>query len=256
MPVYIDGANSPLSQWLGLIHPSLRSLRMPAEIQNKKGQVLRMRVGHPIKKRDLTGFESHDQLARFLRAKSYAMGAAYEVQRDLFKGLRFPKRQAEVAPAADAATLAREMEGLADAKLFSHQEFDVFYAAAELIPHTLREIGRCRELTFRAVGEGTNKALDLDEYDLYYQHLILWDRNAQALAGAYRVGEGWEIMERYGARGFYTRSLFRMRKGFHPCAPVQRVELGRSFIVPGLPAQADAVVFAMEGHFGGAVEVQ
>ncbi|MCH1574949.1 MAG: lysophospholipid acyltransferase family protein [Flavobacteriales bacterium] len=231
VPVYIDGANSPLSQWLGLIHPSLRSLRMPAEIQNKKGQVLRMRVGHPIKKRDLTGFESHDQLARFLRAKSYAMGAAYEVQRDLFKGLRFPKRPVPVAAAIDTKLLCQEMEELADAKLFSHQEFDVFYASAERIPQTLKEIGRCREMTFRAVGEGTNKALDLDEYDLYYQHLLLWDREANALAGAYRVGEGWEIMERYGARGFYTRSLFRMRKGFHPVLR-SSVELGRSFIVP------------------------
>lgn len=230
VPVYIDGANSHLSQWLGLIHPSLRSLRMPAEIQNKKGQVLRMRIGHPIKKRDLAGFESHDQLARFLRAKSYAMGAAYDVQRDLFKGLRFPKRPVELAPAMPMDSLSREMDALADVKLFSHQEFDVFYVAAERIPQMLKEIGRCRELTFRAVGEGTNKALDLDEYDLYYQHLLLWDREAKRLAGAYRVGEGWEIMERYGARGFYTRSLFRMRKGIFPVLK-SSVELGRSFIV-------------------------
>ena len=230
VPVYIDGANSHLSQWLGLIHPSLRSLRMPAEIQNKKGQVLRMRIGHPIKKRDLAGFESHDQLARFLRAKSYAMGAAYDVQRDLFKGLRFPKRPVELAPAIPMDSLSREMDALADVKLFSHQEFDVFYVAAERIPQMLKEIGRCRELTFRAVGEGTNKALDLDEYDLYYQHLLLWDREAKRLAGAYRVGEGWEIMERYGARGFYTRSLFRMRKGIFPVLK-SSVELGRSFIV-------------------------
>ena len=81
------------------------------------------------------------------------------------------------------------------------------------------------------MGEGTNRSRDLDEYDLYYQHLILWDRDAKRLAGAYRVGEGWEIMERYGARGFYTRSLFRMRKGIHPVLR-QSVELGRSFIVP------------------------
>ena len=189
-----------------------------------------MRIGHPIKKRDLAGFESHDQLARFLRAKSYAMGAAYDVQRDLFKGLRFPKRPVELAPAMPMDSLSREMDALADVKLFSHQEFDVFYVAAERIPQMLNEIGRCRELTFRAVGEGTNKALDLDEYDLYYQHLLLWDREAKRLAGAYRVGEGWEIMERYGARGFYTRSLFRMRKGIFPVLK-SSVELGRSFIV-------------------------
>jgi len=231
VPVYIDGANSPLSQWLGLIHPSLRSLRMTADLQNKKGQVLRMRIGHPIRQRDLSGLESHDQLARFLRAKSYAMGAAYEVQKDWFKGVRMPKRPVPLAAPVAPELLSGEMDAIQGNKLFSHQEFDVFFTSAEHIPHTLKEIGRSREWTFREVGEGTHKAVDLDEYDLYYQHLILWDREATRLAGAYRVGEGWEIMERYGARGFYTHSLFRMKKGFHPILK-ESVELGRSFIVP------------------------
>ena len=53
------------------------------------------------------------------------------------------------------------------------------------------EIGRLRELTFRAVGEGTGQHKDLDVYDRYYRHLVLWDDAALEIAGAYRLGEVW-----------------------------------------------------------------
>ncbi len=231
VPVYIDGANSPLFQLLGLIHPSLRSLRVAAELRNKKGYILRMRIGRAIRKRDLEGLEGNEQLARFLRARTYALGAAFEVRREFFVGFRLPKSPVPIEERQRQEHLTAEVADIAGLKLFDHGEFDIYLAPATRIPCLLEEIGRCREETFRAVGEGTNRSLDLDEYDLYYQHLILWDRAAGKLAGAYRIGEGWVIMERYGARGFYPHSLFRMRAGFSPVLEAS-VELGRSFIVP------------------------
>jgi len=66
--------------------------------------------------------------------------------------------------------------------------------------------------------------------------LFLWDKAAKRLAGAYRVGEGWVIMERFGPRGFYIHSLFRMRKGFEPVLR-KGLELGRSFIHPDYQRQ-------------------
>lgn len=236
VPVYIDGANSALFQLLGLIHPSLRSLRVAAEISNKKGRVMRMRVGRPLRTADLAGFSGTERLARFLRAKSYALGTAFDVERDHFKGVRALKRVEEVAPPVAADQLEREVATLADLKLFDHGALEVYLAPARRIPQLLQEIGRCREVTFRAVGEGTNRARDLDEHDYYYQHLVLWDAGEQRLAGAYRIGEGWVIMERYGVRGFYTHSLFRMRKGFHPVLKAA-LELGRSFIHPDYQRQ-------------------
>jgi putative hemolysin len=121
------------------------------------------------------------------------------------------------------------VEGMEDLRLNRQGEFDLFLAGSHRIPTVLREIGRLREETFRAVGEGTNKAIDLDEFDIYYDHLFLWDRVAGRVAGAYRIGDGRHIMERYGRRGFYTHTLFRMGR------PMDRVlrrsfELGRSFI--------------------------
>jgi putative hemolysin len=95
----------------------------------------------------------------------------------------------------------------------------------------MNEIGRIRETTFRLVGEGTNQQLDIDEYDLYYYQMFIWDEEEKKIVGAYRVGKGNEIMLQYGIRGFYIQSLFRINRRFYPILS-QALELGRSFIVP------------------------
>lgn len=95
----------------------------------------------------------------------------------------------------------------------------------------LREIGRLRELSFRAVGEGTGQALDIDAYDLYYQHLILWDAQAQEIVGAYRFGLGCRIMESRNEAAFYSHTLFQFSPAMVRHLP-QALELGRSFVQP------------------------
>ncbi len=96
-------------------------------------------------------------------------------------------------------------------------------------PHIVREIGRLREITFRANGEGTGKARDLDRFDAYYTHLVLWNDERQEIAGAYRICNVQEVLRRYGMRGLYTTSLFRFQpKFFAKVGPA--LELGRSFI--------------------------
>lgn len=229
VPVWFDGANSLVFHVLGMIHPNLRTLALPKEMLRMRGRSVRMRIGKPIAAKDIAAFTSVEQLARFLRAKTYALGSGVQVKRELFSPLRFPQRPKEIAEALPADKLVAEIAGLDDLKLNSQGEFDLYLAPTGRIPNILREIGRLRELTFRAVGEGTNKSIDLDEFDLYYDHLFLWDREKQRLAGAYRIGNGARIMSRYGKRGFYTYTLFRMDR------PMDRVlrrsfELGRSFI--------------------------
>ena len=67
-------------------------------------------------------------------------------------------------------------------------------------PTVLREIGRLREQTFRKVGEGTGSRRDLDKFDHYYQHLILWDEDKLTIAGAYRLGEVNNILQKKGLK--------------------------------------------------------
>jgi putative hemolysin len=99
-----------------------------------------------------------------------------------------------------------------------------------LIPNILNEIGRLREITFREVGEGTNRSIDIDEYDLYYNQMFIWDEDEHRIVGAYRLGKGKDIMEQLGRRGFYLHSLFRISENFKPILN-ESIELGRSFVI-------------------------
>jgi putative hemolysin len=95
----------------------------------------------------------------------------------------------------------------------------------------MQEIGRLRELTFRTVEEGTGQSQDIDKYDVYYGHLVLWDEQDLEIVGAYRIGEGNNIMKSKGAEGFYTHSLFDYKSEFIPYLE-EGLELGRSFVQP------------------------
>src|SRR3954447_7483088 len=113
--------------------------------------------------------------------------------------------------------------------LLTAGELRVYCTGAESIPCVLREIGRLRESTFRAAGEGTGKCADLDAFDAWYLHLFVWDARAEAVVGAYRLGLANEILSTRGKRGLYTFSLFtypsQMLREFTPA-----IELGRSFV--------------------------
>ena len=77
----------------------------------------------------------------------------------------------------------------------------VYIARAAEIPSVLTEIGRLREITFRAAGEGTGKALDLDRYDSHYLHLFVWNEHAKEVVGAYRLASGGQGAARVWRRG-------------------------------------------------------
>src|SRR3954467_9315870 len=109
------------------------------------------------------------------------------------------------------------------------KELRGFYCAHIVIPNVIREIGRLREITFREIGEGTNKSIDLDEYDIYYHHLFIWDVEAKLIVGAYRIGLGDEIFYSLGKKGFYVNELFKLKTQFIPVLK-KSLELGRSWI--------------------------
>ncbi|HHD78988.1 MAG TPA: GNAT family N-acetyltransferase, partial [Epsilonproteobacteria bacterium] len=95
----------------------------------------------------------------------------------------------------------------------------------------IKEIGRLREISFRHVGEGSGEKRDIDSYDFYYKHLIIWDDEALEIAGAYRIGDCKEIVEDYGVKGLYTSTLFDFDEKFKVYFE-QGLELGRSFVQP------------------------
>ncbi len=114
--------------------------------------------------------------------------------------------------------------------LFTSKSYRVYLADSKDIPNILREIGRLRETTFREIGEGTNKSLDLDQYDNFYKHLFLWDINSKKLAGAYRMGLGQMIFKKYSIEGFYVNELFKIEPELFDMME-STIEIGRAFII-------------------------
>jgi len=135
-----------------------------------------------------------------------------------------------IAPAACVRTMVGEVDALGrDAVLVESGEFIAFAAETGSIPHIVYEIGRLREQTFRAVGEGTGRALDLDVFDAHYLHLVLWNRERSEVVGAYRCGATDRILPRFGADGLYTSTLFSYRMELL-ARLTPALELGRAFV--------------------------
>lgn len=143
--------------------------------------------------------------------------------------------------------LAEEVAGLAaDCELYESGEYRVYAARAQQIPRMLLEIGRQREITFRAAGEGTGRALDLDMFDTDYFHLFVYDSKNCELVGAYRLGLAEEIIARRGVQGLYTNSLFHFAPDlFDHLGP--SIELGRSFIRPQYQRNSRALIWLWKG---------
>ena len=111
---------------------------------------------------------------------------------------------------------------------------DIYIVTWQDSPNTMREIGRLREIAFRAAGGGTGKSMDIDEFDTMenpYRQLIVWDPEVQEILGGYRylLGKDWKIRED-GQPLLATGHMFKFSDKFmHDYAP-WTIELGRSFV--------------------------
>lgn len=216
VPAWIQGANRALFQMAGLVHPRLRTALLPRELLNKKGRRFRVRLGDPVPSAAFWGPGGDIEGVAMLRNRVNSLAA--------------PTGPEPIAPGWDAGRLAAEVEALPPRQLLLERgQQRVYYARAAQIPRLLHEIGRLREVTFRAVGEGTLRSIDLDGHDSDYVHLFSWDAGRGALVGAYRIGETDRILERRGLAGLYTSTLFEYDpRLFELLGPA--LELGRSFV--------------------------
>jgi putative hemolysin len=194
------------------------------------------RISPPISPAELNRFEKAHQIRRFMQSRLFAMSGNIPDAIPSFFNNWMPQKTISavegIAEAVDKQAIMAEIAALMirEQMIVSQSNFEVFVAEAAQIPNALQEIGRLREQTFRAVGEGTGQRLDLDEFDLYYRQLIIWDRTEGRIVGGYRIGCGDDIYRQYGKHGFYISTLFRIKTGFQPMLP-QSLELGRSYIV-------------------------
>jgi len=227
LPVRIEARNSALFYGASALFKPAGTALLAREMFARRAHRIALRIGHPLT------LPTHGDPQRLLR----------DVRRELFSlGRRRAATHAApaeasvvalIAPLIDAVDVAQVREGVEALALlgrtFDGKQIRVGRLAAGA--PLLQEIGRLRELTFRAVGEGTGQRLDVDLYDSWYEHIVLWDADASKIAGAYRIARGASVLAERGLAGFYTASLFQYADDAVPRI-AQGMELGRSFVVP------------------------
>ena len=234
IPIYFHAKNSRLFYWLSKISDTLRTAKLPSEVISQEGKVIKVRIGKPISVADQNEYKDIPSFYEFIRKKTYMLANPFEKKSTILstEKIKIKKPARRITDQKNIDAFIKEIDALRqnDCRLLESKNYEVFFASAKEIPNLLHEIGRLREVTFRGVGEGTNKAIDLDKYDKYYYHLILWDREANCLAGAYRMGLGKEIYKKYGINGFYVQTLFRIEPELHQMME-NTIEMGRAFII-------------------------
>ncbi|MCF7567362.1 lysophospholipid acyltransferase family protein [Sabulilitoribacter arenilitoris] len=236
VPIYFHAKNSKLFYKLSKISDTFRTAKLPSELLTQKRRVIKVRIGKAISVNDQKEHTTLDGFSAFLRRKTYILSNAFEdkskILDNLSSTLKTPKAPKKIVTPVNSETMVSEVNELKkeDCKLLTSKNYEVYLAPAKSIPNILREIGRLREITFREVGEGTNESIDLDDFDSYYHHMFLWDNERNLIAGAYRMGLGSQIFERYGIDGFYLQDLFRFEPELYKMMS-QSIEMGRAFII-------------------------
>ena len=236
IPIYFHAKNSRLFYFLSKISPSLRTAKLPSELFTQKDRVIKVRIGKPISVAEQNELINFDEYSEFLRKKTYLLANSFDSKKLIkvptLNDLKIPKEPKQIVQPTTQAKILEDIDFVkkGDYRLLQSKNYQVYLVRADKIPNILHEIGRLREITFREIGEGTNKSIDLDKYDQYYHHMFLWDDDAKCIAGAYRMGLGTEIFPKYGISGFYLNDLFRLEPELYDMMG-KSIEMGRAFII-------------------------
>ena len=221
LPIFIDAKNSWYFYLISSINKALSTLLLIHELYNKKDKTINILIGDPIPAKSFT----ENLITVFYQTK---------LLRKHLYNLRKPNKNIFITEKNIIHPIDRKLikKELNKANILGTTEDNkkIILTNKTDSPNTLNEIARLRELTFRKVGEGTGKRYDLDLYDEYYYHLIVWDEMELEIVGAYRLGFGNEILQKHGIQGFYTNSLFNFSRYFNTNYLPNSIELGRSFI--------------------------
>jgi hypothetical protein len=205
-----------------MINRSLATATLPHEMFKAKGKNIDFTIGKPIP------FESYNvphfsrkETVKLLRKHLYKVSKNHQPIFATQNEISVPEVRSELKSELKKGTLlGKTLDGKSIIMYESEKENCV-----------IKEIGRLREISFRHVGEGSGKKRDIDGYDFYYKHLIIWDDEALEIAGAYRLGLCRDIIDDFDMEGLYTSTLFKFDERFEGYLE-RGIELGRSFVQP------------------------
>ena len=229
VPAWCDGSNRGLFHAAGLVHPRLRTALLPNEFLARLETPVELRFGHAIRPTESAALDA-EALTRLMRGRSELLRASNDGGKTSSSRQATPSMQPVAEAESTPEQLAAEFASLPAADLlFEDAGYRVFATKATRIPRGMREIGRLREIAFRAVGEGSGKAIDLDAFDESYTQLVVWNETDRQIVGGYRAGPVAELTRERGVSALYTSTLFEYSPRI-ASELADAVELGRSFV--------------------------
>ena len=222
LPIYINAKNSKFFYTLSSLNKSLATITLPNEMFKFYGKKIEFKIGKsiPYDNYNIPALSTKDTVKLF---KKHLERLATN------KSCLF-KTQNEIALAENHQELKNELSRAKELGETKDGKKIYQYSSTEETS-VLKEIGRLREISFRHVKEGSGKKRDIDEYDMIYEHIVLWDDKELEIVGSYRVAKTKEVLEKYGKEGLYTATLFNYHESFKEYMS-EGLELGRSFIQP------------------------
>ncbi|MCB1616672.1 MAG: lysophospholipid acyltransferase family protein, partial [Pseudomonadales bacterium] len=220
LPVFVDGRNSVFFYVLSFLARPCSSLWLVHEMFKQSSQTLNIRIGNPVAYQNYASAgREFDHKAKLFRKH------VYRLQHN--RKLCFEDQEA-VAHPEDRYLLRAEIKKCELlGETVDHKSIYLYRYCSDSA--VMRELGRLRELSFRAVGEGTGLRRDTDVYDASYEHIVLWDDTELEIVGSYRVGDTRNILNEKGIAGLYSATLFKYNENMRAYLNAG-LELGRSFV--------------------------
>jgi putative hemolysin len=241
VPTFISGSNSPLFHLASFVHPTCGTALLIRELIRKAGSTVTIRFGHSVAAENAARLSAQTDATAHARFRSEILTTQF-----VSDSATTVAQQRPIVSAGDSQLLERDIRHLpSQARLCSVGDLDVYLAEAFEIPNIMKEIGRLREISFRAEGEGTGNPSDIDWFDDHYHHLFAWNPSSSTIVGAYRLRDasGMTLLK---TSGLYTTTLFNF-----PASWWERVspalELGRSFIRPEYQRTAGSLLSLWRG---------
>ncbi len=256
VPVFVEGQPSEKLLRYKIKRPNMATVMIVKDLTTRLGEPVELIIGAPISAQDLHNIPNELSQHSSHKVHRQNISSKQQIQMDYLKARTYAlknlkeRKESEsrkietIADEIEKSIIMSELEALPtlyDQAPDKPKGFRVVIAEPDHIPQTLLEIGRLREITFRQVGEGSGKSRDLDQYDSYYTHIIVYRKETQQIAGSYRIAKIGAVLDTIGYEGLYTSNFFNYKS----LAPQLRngIELGRSFVLPEF--QRSLALFAL-----------
>lgn len=222
LPIHIEAKNSKSFYFLSMISKSLATATIPHEMFKYQNKSISFNIGKsiPYESYNIPSFSINDKVKLF-RKHFYKVAKKHKGIFKTHNSISLAENRQELKHELENAKLLGETSDGKKIYLYSNDEDN----------SVLKEIGRLREISFRQVKEGSGKKRDIDEYDYYYEHIVLWDDKDLEIVGSYRITQTNNIIEMLDIEGLYTSTLFNYKDEFSKYFN-NGIELGRSFVQP------------------------